>query len=151
MKSALLAFFLLVAIFCSGQEGLQEQQSVIPLESALYFDPDEFNGRFAVMALSDEDYDYYVTDLSRLNGRFERIYFLNLSYNDRRLVNIDPDIEKAQMWFKAHYQFQQKEMICLLDDFLQETIDISASWTESEKNSWMIQFDKFKTRKDNDQ
>jgi hypothetical protein len=114
------------------------------------FEQTDFQDRFAVMAASEDEFDYYVTDLTRFADRFERVYFLNQTYIDHRIVNIDANIERDQLWFKSHYQYDQAAMTCLLDDFMKETKQVSQSWTETEKNDWLLQYDKFKSLKSNE-
>jgi hypothetical protein len=142
MRTTLLCFLLFLATVGMGQAGSDGNNAIFS-DPLLTYDQSQFNGRFAVMALSQEDFDYYVTDITKFSGRFEKIYFLNLTYGDNRIVNIDADIEKPQLWFKAHYQYSQNEMTCLLDDFMKETNKISLSWTESDKAAWLQKFDKF--------
>ena len=149
MRGLFYCLFLLSVVFSNGLMAQEDRQSDALLQAGLVFDQKDFDGHFAVRAVSEGDYEYYVTDLTQLPSRFERIYFLNLSYADHRLVNIDPDIENSQLWFKAHYQYPENEIICLLDDFRKETLKISQSWTDSEKQSWLKKYDKFNTLKDN--
>lgn len=150
MKFSLFTLLIMVSIFFADRQVLQAQQQGSPLETYLTFEQNDFNGRFAVMVVTDNEYDYYVTDLTKFKERFEKIYFLNLSYKDNRLVNIDPDFEKDQMWFKAHYIFPENDILCLFDDFLKETFDVSSSWTDLQKHDWLLQFDKYTKRKDDD-
>jgi hypothetical protein len=140
---------MLIAGFSRGQDNT-EGQSVPLVESVLTFDPEDFNDRFAVMAVYDGDYDYYVTDLTRLEDRFQKVYFLNLTYNDHRLVNIDPDISKPQIWFKVHYQYKEADIICLLDDLMKDAAETRQNWTDEEKNQWLAKYDKFNTPKNDD-
>jgi hypothetical protein len=143
MKTTLLCFLMLIAGFSRGQE-IAEGQPAPDLESALTFAQEEFNGRFAVMAVSEGDYDYYVTDLTRLEDRFRKVYFLNLTYNDHRLVNIVPDISQPQIWFKVHYQYKEADITCLLDDLMKDAVTTGQNWTDAEKDHWLAKYDKFK-------
>jgi hypothetical protein len=149
MRGLFFYLFLLSAIYSNGLLAQEDRQSDALLQAGLVFDQKDFGGHFAVKAVSENDYEYYVTDLTQLITRFERIYFLNLTYADHRLVNIDPDIENSQLWFKAHYQYPESEIICQLDDFRKEALKISQTWTDSEKQSWLMKYDKFNTLKDN--
>jgi hypothetical protein len=142
MRTTILCFLLTLASFSMGQA----VSDGIP-DLLFTFEQADFQDRFAVMAASEEEFDYYVTDLTRFTDRFEKVYFLNLTYSDHRIVNIDANIESDQLWFKAHYKYEQAAMTCLLEDFMKETKQVSQSWTETEKNTWLQQYDKFKSLK----
>jgi hypothetical protein len=62
------------------------------------------------------------------------------------MVNIDPDLEKEQMWFKAHYQYKEHEIVCLFDDFLKETLETGKTWSDEEKQEWLTKYDKYNKR-----
>jgi hypothetical protein len=149
MRTTLLCFILFFAAVSMGQAGSDLRPSGSP-EPMFTFDQSDFQGRFAVMAASEDDFDYYVTDLTRMKERFERVYFLNQTYSDHRIVNIDPNIDGEQLWFKAHYQYEQSVMTCLLEDFMKDTKQVSQTWTDMEKNTWLQQHDKFKSLKSNE-
>ncbi len=146
MKTTLLCFLMLIAGFSRGQDASESLSAPVP-ESVLVFDQKDFNGKFAVLAISEGDFDYYVTDLTRLDDRFQKVYFLNLTYNDPRLVNIDPDISKSPIWFKVHFQYKEPEMTCLLDDLMKDAVATGQNWTDAEKSQWLAKFDKFNTPK----
>jgi hypothetical protein len=149
MRAAFIYLFLLIAGMAMGQSVQQNSRNEFLVQAGLTFDQKEFGERFAVKVSSEDDYDYYVTDLTKFPGRFERIYFLNLTYGDHKIVNIDPDIQNSQLWFKAHYKYAENEITCQLDDYRKETLKISQSWTDSEKQAWLNKYDKFNTLKDN--
>jgi hypothetical protein len=123
-----------------GNVAMNSQQRSIPL----VFDQQDFAGRFSVMSQSDENYDYYVIDLTRFNDRFERIYFMNLTYDDGRLVNLDPELEKDQTWFKVYYTHKESEITCLFNDMKEKTDEAARKMSEAEKSSWLSVHDKFK-------
>lgn len=116
----------------------------------LAFDQKDFNERFSVFYSSEGDYDYYVIDLTQLGGRFERIYFMNLTYSDSRIVNLDADLEKEQTWFKAYHKYTETEIECLFNDLKEETKQDSQKMTDEEKSAWMVKFDKFKKSTENE-
>ncbi|MFO7615002.1 MAG: hypothetical protein R6W71_10220 [Bacteroidales bacterium] len=110
----------------------------------LIFDQPSFGDRFSVMAISENEYDYYVVDLSKLPGRFERIYFLNLTYQTKEVVNIDPDIYGQQMWFKAYRDRQEQDVSRLFEKMKEESLDISRTMPAEEKAAWLSKYDKYK-------
>lgn len=129
-----------------GNTSAWVQQSQLVLE----FDQQEFGDRFSVLFTSQGDYDYYVVDLTKLGGRFERIYFLNLTYSESKIVNLDSDIEKGQTWFKAYYNYTNEEITCLFEELKEKTTEASQNMTVEEKSTWMIKFDKFKKSAENE-
>lgn len=126
-----------------GNSAPHDQQKPI----SLFFDQDGFEGRFSVMFHSDENYDYYVIDLTRFNDRFERVYFMNLAYAEPKIVNIDSDIEKDKTWFKAYYTHKEAEITCLFNELKEKTDNASLGMTSDEKAAWLAQNDKFKKHK----
>jgi hypothetical protein len=116
----------------------------------LVFDQKEFGDRFSVLFASDDNYDYYVIDLTKLGSRFERVYFMNLTYADPRVVNIDADIEKDQTWFKSYYKNTEDEITCLLKDLKEKTDETRIGMTAEEKSAWMVKNDKFKKSHNNE-
>ena len=61
----------------------------------------DFKGQFAVLVYKTGDYNYLLLDFSKFSTRFERIYFMNLSFTSDKLINIDSDIAKNEVWFKS--------------------------------------------------
>ena len=123
-----------------GNTASNGQQPQIPL----VFDQEEFGDRLSVLFYSDDDYDYYVIDLTKLGGRFEKAYFMNLSYADPRVVNLDGDIEKDQTWFKAWFKYSETEINCLFKELKEKTDEARLGMTAEEKSAWMAKYDKFK-------
>jgi len=113
----------------------------------LVFDQEEFQGRFSVKVTSDGDFDYYVIDMTHFSDRFERVYFINMTYSQSKLVNMDRSVDKGQYWFKAYYTYKEEEIICIFKDLKEETLKVAAAMTSSEKSSWLSSNDKFKTEK----
>ena len=144
MKIFLLILMLASFSFSYGQTdgnaALSDQQKPV----TLVFDQDEFNGRFSVMVQSDGNYDYYAVDLTSLNDRFERVYFMNLTYPESKLINIDGDIDKDQVWFKAYYTNKEPEITCLFKDLKEKTGETALKMTSAEKSAWLASHDKFK-------
>jgi hypothetical protein len=110
----------------------------------LSFNQEEFGDRLSVLYDSDNHWDYYVVDLIKIGGRFERVYFMSLTYEDRRIVNVDPEIEKGQIWFKAYYTYTEEEITCLFRDLKEKTDEASRQMTPEEQSDWLVRFDKFK-------
>jgi hypothetical protein len=126
-----------------GNNMVTDQQR--PLD--LVFDQQKFEGRFSVKITSDGDFDYYVIDLTHFSDRFERVYFINKTYAQSKLVNMDQNVDKDQYWFKAYYIYREEDITCIFKDLKEETLGISEKMTPAEKSSWLASNDKFKTKK----
>jgi hypothetical protein len=122
-----------------GNSALKDPQKQV----ALVFDQDEFEGRFSVLFQSDENYDYYVIDLTWLKDRFERVYFMNLAYSESKLVSIDGDINKDQTWFKSYYTNKEADITCLLNELQEKTANAGMEMSPAEKSTWLSMNDKF--------
>lgn len=118
--------------------------------NSLVFNQKEFGDRFSVLFNSEGDYDYYVIDLTKLKDRFERIYFMNLTYEDRRIINLDPDVDKDQICFKAFHQYNETEITCLFNDLKEKAAKAGADMSTGEKSAWLAKNDKFKKNNKNE-
>jgi len=149
MKIAI--FLLFMTIFLSVTYGQSESNSAFnskETQISLVFKQQDFEERFSVFYSSEGDYDYYAIDLTKLGGQFERVYFMNLTYTDSRIVNLDADLEKDQTWFKAYYQYTNEEITCLFNDLKEKTEQAVLKMTEGEKSAWMEKCNKFKNGSD---
>jgi len=105
-----------------------------------------FGDKFAMTPGSDQDYDYYLVDLTKLASRFERIYFLNLAYKSDSIVNIDPDINDTKMWFKAYHQFTPAEVECLFNTYKDEATNAYKDFSADEREAWLKSHDKYNSK-----
>jgi hypothetical protein len=144
MRIALLMMMTVCLSISYGQSNGTAAVNSQPRSIPLVFDQKDFEGRFSVMSQSDENYDYYVIDLTRFTDRFERVYFMNLTYDDNRLVNLDADIEKDQTWFKTYYTNNEKVMTCLFNDLKEKTQETAQKMSPAERSEWLAVHDKFK-------
>lgn len=143
MKIVLLLWMTILFSFTHGQSdgnigdiGQQPQLSLL-------FEQQDFGDRFSVLVFSDDYYDYYVIDLTKLGSNFEKVYFMNLTYTDPRVVNLDADLEKDQTWFKAYFKYKEDEISCLFKDLKEKTEETRLGMTNEEKSAWMAKFNKF--------
>jgi hypothetical protein len=116
--------------------------------NSMVFNQREFADRFSVLFTSEDDYDYYVIDLTKLKDRFERVYFMNLTYQDNRIINLDPDVEKDQIWFKSFHKYNETEINCLFNDLKEK----GTGWQKYEfrRNLHEYKNDKFKNITNNE-
>lgn len=134
----------------NSQSENKAQVGVNQPANSLVFNQKEFGDRFSVLFNSEDDYDYYVIDLTKLKDRFERVYFMNLTYQDRRIVNLDPDVEKDQIWFKAFHQYNETEINCLFNDLKEKAAQAGINMGSGEKSAWLSKNDKFKKTNNNE-
>lgn len=144
MRFALLLLLTLILSFSKGQsvENSAITEKSKPVE--LIFKQVDFGENFSVLVTSDDQYDYYAIDLTKLDDRFARVYFMNLSYKESRIINLDGDLSKDQTWFKAYYSFKEEEINCLFKDLKEKTALAGKTMTSEEKSQWMLDNDKFK-------
>jgi len=144
MRFTLLFLLTLVLSIAKGQtvEYSYEVEKQQPLQ--LIFNQADFGDKFSVLFTSDDQFDYYVIDLSKLEGRFEKVYFMNLAFNEPKIVNLDGDVSKDQTWFKSYYTYKSDEISCLFKELKEKSAEVTRTMTVEEKSEWMLQNDKFK-------
>jgi hypothetical protein len=148
-----IALLILMTVIFSVSKGQSDKNSAViglQQENPLVFNQEEFGDRFSVLVFTDDNYDYYAINLAKLKDWFERVYFMNLTYKDSRVVNLDSDISKDQTWFKSYYKFKEDEITCLFKDLKDQTANIGNQMTDEEKSAWMAKNDKFKKTNDNE-
>jgi len=150
MRLVLLILLPLMFLSSYGQSDGNRPVSVKHPDIPLVFNQKEFGDRFSVLYYSEGDYDYYVIDLTKLGDRFERIYFINLTYEDSVLINLEADIEKDQMWFKAYHQYKETEITCLFNDLKERADKAAQDMSVVEKSAWMAKNDKFSKNNNNE-
>lgn len=109
----------------------------------LVFSQEEFGNRFAVLAEDDQIYNYYVTDLTKMPTRFQKVYFLNSVFADREIISIDSDLSKDQLWFKVPATVSEQDALCMFDDLKSEAVKVEGAMTEEERQSWLAGHDKY--------
>jgi hypothetical protein len=144
MKIVFLILMSVMVLASNGQSVDKKPVSGKAPAIPLVFDQKEFGDRFSVLFYSEGDYDYYAVDLTKMKDRFERIYFVILTYDDLKVVNIDSDIEKDQIWFKTFYQNKEEAITCLFKDLKDKSAKAGQDMTAEEKSAWLAKNDKFK-------
>jgi hypothetical protein len=148
-----IVFLILLSVMfmtANSQSEYKAPVGINPPANSLVFNQKEFGDRFSVLFNSEDDYDYYAIDLTKLNDRFERVYFMNLTYQDRRIVNLDPDVDKDQIWFKAFHQYSETEITCLFNDLKEKATQDGNIMSSGEKSTWLTKNDKFNKTNKND-
>ncbi len=143
MKVFLVILMSLGICYSYGQNSGEIAAKPAVSQIQLAFSQEEFGDRFSVLTLSEGNYDYYAVDLTKLGSSFERVYFMNLSYNEPKIINIDGDLDKDQTWFKAYYTNSENDVTCLFNELLANTAKAGKEMTAEEKSAWMAKYNKF--------
>lgn len=148
MKKSLLPFFVLLFFAFAGKMTAQDYHGVqFDLRDSRFlelFKDFDFKGNFAVKAFTDETRNYYLVDFDLLPGKFEKVYFMTLAFQENRIVNVDGDLTHRQIWFSAYPQYTEKEVLDLFNMLRTKTVQVSTAWTDAEKNDWLKSNDKYK-------
>jgi hypothetical protein len=104
----------------------------------------DFKGQFAVLIEQYDPNNYFLIDFSKLSTRFERVYFMNLSFTNYKIVNVDPDISKNKICFMSNKLNSEKEVIAIFDELKKKTSIVADTWSEAEKSKWLNENDKYK-------
>jgi hypothetical protein len=133
----------LLFIISSFQSFSQQSPATDDSSPRLVFSQEDFGDRFAVLAEDDQTYDYYVTDLTKMPTRFQKVYFLNLVFADREIISIDSDLSKDQLWFKVPATVSEHDALCRFDDMKAEAARMEGTMAEEERQTWLAGHDKY--------
>lgn len=97
----------------------------------------DFQGKISAAALEDETNNYYLVDYSSLTTLFEKIYFVNLSFKNETITNIDSDIKQRCVWYLSNKKYPVADVLKIFDDLKTKTAEASAKMTENEKEVWL--------------
>ena len=104
----------------------------------------DFKGNFASLILQDAENNYFLVDFSKLPGKYEKVYFMNLSFNEDKIVNIDSDLSHDKIWFLANKKYQKQDILKVFTSLKEKTDLSSKTLTDEQKSSWLIANDKYK-------
>lgn len=139
-RLSLLTFLLVSTVFSYSQQTVPPGEPGFLDQYAGY----NFKGNFAVKIESDDVSDFYLLDFSRTQTRFEQIYFLNLSFNDSRVVNLGFEEQKPIICYKSSNTFPENDVIAIFSDILGKTLKTSEEWTPGQQAEWLKSNDKYK-------
>ena len=123
-----------------------QQNDVLPGDPAFtakYADVD-FKGNFTLAVGKDASNNYYLVDFSKFASRFERVYFMNLSFSYDELISIDADITKNRVCFKAGLKYAGPEVIKIFDEIKNKVTITAAAWSDDREHQWLNANDKYK-------
>jgi hypothetical protein len=137
------AFILLIFTIATYSGYGQQNDNSSDQSVKFHFDQKDFGDRFCVAADNDADYNYYVINMEKFAGRYEKIYFLNLVFTNDKIVNIDAEIDNTQLWFKSSIQNPENDITCLMDDLKKQTDQAASKLSGAEKTAWLKTNDKY--------
>ncbi len=104
----------------------------------------DFKGKFAAKILKADVNNYFLLDFSKLPARFDRVYFLNLSFSATELINIDPSVTKDKVCFMSNEKYNEVDVLKVFDELNIRVAGISNSWPDNQKSEWLKDNDKYK-------
>jgi len=134
------ALMLLANITTSAQQiGVQPDD---PSFVAKYADLD-FNGKFATTIIKDDANNYFLLDFSLLPTRFDRVFFMNLSFSSEEIINIDPVVTRNRVCFMSNQKYSEVDVLKIFDEIKGKVVAISSSWSDDKKAEWLKDNDKY--------
>ena len=122
-----------------------QQVQIRPDDPAFIAKYADFNlkGKFAAVVEQDETNNYYLVDFTSFHSRFERVYFMNLTFTTVKLVNIDPNVTRSRVWFMANRKYVADEVFKLFEELKQKVKITTSSWSEADRAQWLKKNDKY--------
>jgi hypothetical protein len=138
---------LLLALVLMAMLELNAQSTAFQVEDPVFiarYASFDFKGKFAAEIGKESPNTYFLLDFSTLSTRFERVYFMNLSFSFDELISIDPDITKNRVCFMSNEKYQVPEVLKLFEKLKADVRSVSTSWQEEKKVEWLKGNDKYK-------
>lgn len=111
------------------------------VERIPYYNNLNFNNNLYIIAESDEKSNYYAVNLNVFDTSFEKTYFSELCFNDSKIVRLDSGNDQIA-WFKAKKIFPENDINMIFNNLKAQTIFISASMNEFQKQEWFNRISK---------
>jgi hypothetical protein len=103
-----------------------------------------FGDQFSLMVISDATNNYYIVDFSKLPTKFQKVYFMNLIFGEKKVVNIDSDLSQERIWFLSNRNTPEEEVTNLFLSLKQKTDEKSAGMSAAEQEAWLKSNNKYK-------
>jgi hypothetical protein len=144
-------FYALIGLFFLGITGTASAQQATEVqiepsnpafqETYRNFD---FRGKFSARVLQDTENNYFLVDFSKLTVKYEKVYFMNLSFNEGRIVNLDGDLSHDKIWFGANRKYPEQDILNLFTELKDKTEHSSQALDSEQKSAWLKANDKYK-------
>ncbi|MCX6305712.1 MAG: hypothetical protein NT040_12185 [Bacteroidetes bacterium] len=136
----------LALIFAASLTARAQQEGFQPDDTAFIskYANQDFNGKFALTIGRDTTNNYFLLDFSKLPDRFDRVFFMNLSFLSEELVNIDPVVTKNRVCFMSNKKNKEDDVLKLFEDIKNKVTGTSSAWSNEQKSEWLKENDKYK-------
>jgi hypothetical protein len=104
----------------------------------------DFQGKFAALVFSDKVNNYYLVNFSLLPTRFEKIWFMNMAFKNGKVVNIDPNVSRSQVWFQSNLKYPSDEILLLFGQLRTRTGEAAVDLNGQQQEKWLRENDKYK-------
>jgi hypothetical protein len=104
----------------------------------------DLKDRFAACIAGDSIHDYYLVDLARFESRFEKVYFMNLTFSVKELINLDPDLSRDRVLFMVVKTPSAENLVGELEKIHDQVNDTVKAWPAGRKSAWLNENDKYK-------
>ncbi len=93
-----ITIFLFLSQFALAQEGVQVDQKPsiyngqfqsLSQDNKVLISSFQFEGKFAAHLVTDDQSNFFLLDLSLLNGEFEKVYFIKEVYKNQLLIYLN--------------------------------------------------------------
>lgn len=103
--------------------------------------------KFCTCVKTTQKRNLYELDLSLLNSKFERVYFLNQLFKTHELVIMDSDPESATFSIGSSVKYPQEHVQLIVSGLKNEAQKKASTWNKSQIDSWMKECDKYYSNK----
>ena len=98
----------------------------------------QFEGKFAAHLVTDDHSNFFLLDLSLLNGEFEKVYFIKEVYKNQLFIQHGHGMPADKGWVITDTKTVPENVIKMLTNLLASVKLVSSGMSESEKKSWLI-------------
>lgn len=101
-----------------------------------------FEGNFAVLLVTDKRSNYFLVDLSLLNGEFEKNYFINEVYKNNLFIQYSHGMPASKAWVIIDFAIAPENGITILTNLLANVKSVAAGMSVVDKNAWLTNLTK---------
>ena len=138
--------FLIISQCCIAQGGVQSTDNSIVYngqfqslsqDKSVLISSYQFEGSFAVHLVTDDESNFFLLDLSVLNGEFEKAYFIKEIYNNQLFLQHGHGLPTNRGWIKTDSSSLPENVITMLTNLLANVKLVSSQMSELEKSTWL--------------
>ena len=141
------SIFLIISQFCIAQEGVQLTQThtvyngqfqSLSQDNLGLITSFQFQARFAAHLVTDNQSNFFLLNLSLLNGEFEKEYFIKEIYNAQLFFQHGHGLPADRGWLITDSNSLPENAITMLTNLLANVKLVSDQMSESEKSAWLL-------------